>query len=126
VPIYAPPSGMPPVAPRLSGAASPSGYPPTGSWGTLTVVAGPAQRRAYALAGTGALIGRGEDCAVLLIGDNTVSRRHAIIRNDGRQVTLEDTGSTHGTYLAGQRVGSPIPLHSGDIFQVGQTLLRFD
>jgi hypothetical protein len=124
VPVYAPP-GQP-----VGGWAQPRPAPPIllgpGAWGAFTVIAGPAQPRAYPLAGSGALIGRGEDCAVMLLGDGTVSRRHAIIRHDGRQVTIEDAGSSHGTYLGGQRVVAPVPLRRGDIVQVGQTLLRFD
>jgi pSer/pThr/pTyr-binding forkhead associated (FHA) protein len=89
-------------------------------------VAGPTQGRAYALGGSGTFIGRGEDCAVMLMGDGTVSRRHALIRNDGRQITVEDAGSTHGTYLGGQRITSAVPLRRGDIIQIGQTLLRFE
>ena len=72
------------------------------------------------------VIGRGEDCAVMLLGDGSVSRRHALIRSDGRQVTVEDAGSTHGTYLGGRRIGAAVPIQRGDVIQVGQTLLRFD
>ena len=104
----------PPIAPTIS------------PWGQLSVVAGPVEARVYTLGGSGALIGRGDDCAVLLLGDGTISRRHAWIRNDGRQITIEDAGSTHGTYLGGQRIATPIPLRRGDFVQVGQTLLRFD
>jgi pSer/pThr/pTyr-binding forkhead associated (FHA) protein len=103
-----------------------AGPAPNAAWGRLNIVAGPAQGRAYTLGGTGAFIGRGEDCAVMLMGDGTVSRRHALIRNDGRQITVEDAGSTHGTYLGGQRITSAVPLRRGDIIQIGQTLLRFE
>jgi pSer/pThr/pTyr-binding forkhead associated (FHA) protein len=100
--------------------------PSTAPWGQLRVVGGPAQPRAYALAGSGALIGRGDDCAVMVVGDGTISRRHAWIRNDGRQILVEDAGSTHGTYVSGLRVGAAVPLRRGDFIQVGQTLLRFE
>ncbi len=61
----------------------------------------------------------------MLIGDGSVSRRHAIIRNNGRQVTVEDAGSSHGTYLNGVRIVQPTPVRRGDVLQVGQTQLRF-
>jgi thermitase len=125
VPVYAPPSGA--TAPWQAAPVPPPPAPqPVGMWGRLTVIAGPAQPRIYPLAGSGALIGRGEECAVLLIGDGTVSRRHAIIRAASAQVTIEDAGSSHGTYLSGQRVLGPILLRRGDIIQIGQTLLRFE
>lgn len=113
-------------ATAVAPAGPPPGPMPGTRWGTLSVVAGPTPPRAFALAGAGALIGRGDDCGVPLIGDGTISRRHAIIRFDGRQATIEDAGSTHGTYLGGQRVTFAVPLRRGDIIQVGQTLLRFE
>jgi type VII secretion-associated serine protease mycosin len=125
VPVYAPP---PPPAPAPQTPFPPAPHaPPDASpgWGALTVVAGPSQQRAYTLAGPATLIGRDADCAVALIGDGTVSRRHAVVRNDGRRVTVEDAGSSHGTYLNGAYVTGPTPVHRGDVLQVGQTLLRF-
>lgn len=100
--------------------------PAVQAWGALRVIAGPAQPLIYPLIGAGALIGRGEDCAVLILGDAAVSRRHAIIRGNGAQATIEDAGSTHGTYLGGQRIIGATPLRRGDVVQVGQTLLRFE
>jgi thermitase len=120
VPVFAPPQ---PAAPPQRQPAAP--LPPM-SWGRLSVISGPALARTYTLGGSGALIGRGEDCAVMLLGDGTVSRRHALIRSDGRQVTVEDAGSSHGTYLAGRRVVTAVSIQRGDVIQVGQTLLRFE
>lgn len=128
VPVYVPPSAPAPAAPyqpRPAPPAAPAATPPA-VWGALTVIAGPAQARSYPLAGAETLIGRADDCAVVLLGDGTVSRQHARVRNDGRQVTVEDAGSTHGTYLGGQRVTAPTPVRRGDVLQVGQTLLRFE
>jgi hypothetical protein len=124
VPVYAaPPAAAPP---QWQPATPPLlGLPPL-AWGRLSVISGPALARTYALGGSGALIGRGEDCAVMLLGDGSISRRHALIRSDGRQVTVEDAGSTHGTYLAGRRVGAAVSIQRGDVIQVGQTLLRFE
>jgi type VII secretion-associated serine protease mycosin len=119
VPVFAPPASAP-MPPPLAMPLPPA------AWGRLSVISGPAMARSYALGGSGALIGRGEDCAVMLLGDGSVSRRHALIRSDGRQVTLEDAGSTHGTYLSGRRISTAAPLQRGDVIQVGQTLLRFD
>jgi type VII secretion-associated serine protease mycosin len=119
MPVFAPPPAAPPQW-------QPAAPLPPSAWGRLSVISGPALVRTYALGGSGALIGRGEDCAVLLLGDGTVSRRHALIRTDGRQVTVEDAGSSHGTYLAGRRVVTAVPIQRGDVIQVGQTLLRFE
>lgn len=117
-----PPAWVPPPAPMMPPASSPA----RAAWGRLTVIGGPAQMRSYALVDAVTQIGRSDECAVLLIGDGTVSRRHALVRNDGQRVTVEDVGSTHGTYLRGSRVTVPISVQRGDVLQVGQTLLRFE
>lgn len=136
-PVYVPPARVPPqpyppVAPQpqpYQPAAQPQraapAAPPPGAWGSLTVIAGPAQHQPFALSGSEALIGRSEECQIVLLGDGTISRRHAIVRNNGRQVTVEDAGSSHGTYLNGIRVTQAIPVRRGDVVQVGQTQLRF-
>jgi type VII secretion-associated serine protease mycosin len=115
VPVYTPPVAAPIPVPAT---ASPG-------WGTLTVIAGPAQARVYSLQGAVSTIGRDVDCAVVLIGDGSVSRRHAVVRNDGRQIMVEDNTSTHGTFLNAQRVTTPTLVRHGDVLQIGQTLLRF-
>ncbi|WP_448543459.1 S8 family serine peptidase [Roseiflexus sp.] len=126
VPVYTPPPAPAPPQPYRP-APPPVAAPqsPTGAWGTLTVIAGAAQPRTYSLAGAEVLIGRSEECQIVLIGDGSVSRRHAIVRNDGRQVTVADAGSSHGTYLNGVRITQPAPVRRGDVLQVGQTQLRF-
>src|SRR5262245_11745405 len=64
------------------------------------------------------LIGRGRDCDLrLLVAD--VSRHHCLIRVANNEATVEDLGSSNGTYLNGQRVRSQTALHSADMLQVG-------
>jgi DNA-binding winged helix-turn-helix (wHTH) protein len=50
-----------------------------------------------------------------------VSRRHAIIRVDSRRrrVTLEDLGSTNGTFIRRASVDAEVALTDGDLVQVG-------
>jgi DNA-binding winged helix-turn-helix (wHTH) protein len=54
-----------------------------------------------------------------------VSRRHARIRVDGanRRVTLEDLGSTNGTFLRRSLVRTEIELADGDDIKVGTVVL---
>jgi len=129
VPVYAPPPQPAPPQPYQPAPAPPvtaSPQPlPSGAWGTLVVIAGAAQPRTYSLSGAEVVIGRSEECQIVLFGDGSVSRRHATIRNNGRQVTVEDAGSSHGTYLNGVRITQPTPVRRGDVLQVGQTQLRF-
>ena len=61
------------------------------------------------------------------IRDLEVSRLHARVYVDpGGGLTIEDAGSTNGTYLNGTRLTRARRLTPGDVIRVGQTELRFD
>ena len=64
------------------------------------------------------VVGRADECRVVL-GHDTVSRIHALVRRvpDGWEV--EDLGSTNGTWVNGWRV-SRATLHPGDVLQLGE------
>lgn len=79
----------------------------------------------YGLVETEAVIGRAEDCAVVLQGDGTISRRHARITLHGGQAVITDMASLHGTFINGQQITQPTLLRSGDVVRVGQTV-RFE
>lgn len=60
--------------------------------------------------------------------DAKVSRRHARIIRGERSYTIEDLGSTNGTFVnRGRRLlpGNPLILNEGDEIIVGKTFLRF-
>src|SRR5450432_1010326 len=58
-------------------------------------------------------LGRAESNQVML-RDETVSRRHAVIQAQGDQeYWLVDFGSRNGSYVNGQRVARPTRLHDG-------------
>jgi pSer/pThr/pTyr-binding forkhead associated (FHA) protein len=56
-----------------------------------------------------------------------VSRHHAAIHLDGDTVTIEDLGSTNGTFLGDTRLvpGQPYPLRSGDEIRLGKMVILF-
>jgi pSer/pThr/pTyr-binding forkhead associated (FHA) protein len=60
----------------------------------------------------------------LLLADPEVSRNHAVVRAVGSELEIEDVGSSNGTWVNGQRIGSPTKLADGDEIVVGQTYLR--
>lgn len=70
------------------------------------------------------LIGRTSD-ALICVTSPRVSRRHARILVAGESVTLEDLGSTHGTYLGDRRIEGPVELKHGDRIGVGPAELVF-
>jgi DNA-binding winged helix-turn-helix (wHTH) protein len=65
------------------------------------------------------VLGRVDD-GVLWIDSPGVSRRHARIRVEGGQATLEDLGSKNGTFCRGERVTSSVVLSDGDEIRLGK------
>jgi DNA-binding winged helix-turn-helix (wHTH) protein len=71
------------------------------------------------------MVGRSVECTVRL--DSTdVSRRHARILVNNDTATLEDLGSTNGTFINGKRLASPVPLLDGMTVTFGsvETIFR--
>jgi hypothetical protein len=74
-------------------------------------------------------IGRQAGVAILL-DDQDVSRRHALLDRSGRRVVLLDLGSTNGTWVNQRRLPAGDPhgggeLRDGDEVRVGSVRLRF-
>lgn len=73
------------------------------------------------------LLGRAADCA-FVIADSQVSRRHCTIRPCGEgkdgNATIEDLGSSGGTWVNGVRVSRRV-LNDGDIIQLGGFAIAF-
>jgi len=68
-------------------------------------------------------IGRSGDCD-LALNDTYLSTRHARVANDGGDLTIEDLGSTNGTYVNQELVEGRVHLERGDIVQVGGVLFE--
>ena len=71
------------------------------------------------------VIGRNESCD-LIVSDPLVSRRHCQILWDGVYCTVEDLGSTNGTFVNGRAVAAVAPLGFGDEIAIGQVRLRLE
>jgi class 3 adenylate cyclase len=65
----------------------------------------------------------GRECDGLLIADSQASRRHALVTLRGRDLLIEDLGSTNGTFLDEVRVDMPMLLRPGSIARIGDTTL---
>ncbi len=70
-------------------------------------------------------IGREATKDIALPMDNAVSRNHAIISCRNGVCVLQDTGSTNGTHVNGQRITQQ-QLNQGDTVQIGSTRFRFE
>jgi pSer/pThr/pTyr-binding forkhead associated (FHA) protein len=79
----------------------------------LMVREGTSPRRQWALQGAVVVVGRGDDCHVL-IDDRQASRHHARITQTEDGYVLEDLGSKNGTFLNGQLLTAPMVLKDGD------------
>lgn len=73
-------------------------------------------------------IGRTTPCELVLSDDPDMSRRHARISWNGSAWTLEDMGSSNGTFIgefqAERKLTTPAAIKEGEIFRVGLTRLR--
>jgi serine/threonine protein kinase len=69
------------------------------------------------------LIGRQASEEGQLGQDAEISREHARIARSGGNFTIEDLGSTNGTFVNGRKINRPEILSPGDRIQVGATTL---
>jgi hypothetical protein len=67
----------------------------------------------------GVTLGRGD--VEIKLEDPFASTRHAKIVRQGRTLVIEDLGSTNGTYLNGEPLTGPQPLHDGDRIRIGDS-----
>ncbi len=88
---------------------------------TLIMQEGQEDGRSWLVEKEKVIIGRGEDCDVVL-RERQVSRRHAQVRrlDSAASLTyvLEDLGSRNGTCLNGREVTEPCILQDGDEIQI--------
>jgi DNA-binding response OmpR family regulator len=80
--------------------------------------------REHPLAGETTTIGRAIENDIV-ITSRRVSREHARVRRQGRQVLLVDLNSTNGTFLNDERVLAPVRLRDGDSVSIGEVALVF-
>src|SRR5258708_37334262 len=63
------------------------------------------------------VIGRGDD-ANIRVDEEVVSRRHARIVVEGSDVSVEDMGSTNGTFVNEEKINARSALKDGDRIQI--------
>lgn len=70
------------------------------------------------------VLGRDRQSTIFL-DSGRVSRRHARIRIDGEQATIEDLESSNGTTVRGDRISAPEPIRDGDVIGLGGIELTY-
>ena len=88
----------------------------------LVAVSGPSEGKEFELSGA-ATVGR-DQSAGIVIDDAEASRRHASVSVEGLAVTVEDLGSTNGTFVNGQRISAAQTLSQGDKLRIGTTVFE--
>ena len=105
--------------PTGESASGASGSSVAGAFGwALTVETGPQAGLTYVLGPGETVVGRGGDCDIFL-GDVTVSRHHAKLAVSDEHLSIEDLGSTNGTYINGAREDAA-DLKAGDELIIGK------
>jgi diguanylate cyclase (GGDEF)-like protein len=103
--------------------------PPIESEADVILIAHPENQRLgsrFRLApGTTLEIGRSGAVGISLPEVMSISRKHARLRYAGSAVTIEDLGSTNGTYVNGEPIHGRTVLRSGDRFQTAAVHFKF-
>ncbi len=86
---------------------------------TLTMTVGPATGLVVELQKRTLLLGRDPACDVV-VDDVEVSRRHARLIAQSGGYTIEDLGSTNGTFVNEKRIRSIVPLLPGSLIRLGE------
>ena len=58
----------------------------------------------------------------IVVNDRETSRHHLRLMRSGDTMTIEDLGSTNGTFVNGKRVSGVTPLQNGDMIGLGETV----
>ncbi|MFE9422408.1 FHA domain-containing protein [Kitasatospora sp. NPDC006697] len=90
----------------------------------LVVLEGGLAGTTVALQGQVITLGRAHDSTIVLDDDYASSRHARIYPDQTGQWTVEDLGSTNGTYLDRQRLTQPMPLQVGVPIRIGRTVIE--
>jgi hypothetical protein len=97
--------------------------PKRGTPSALVVTAGSLAGTSIRLGDAPVVIGRSNDCT-LVIDDDYASSRHARLFPQDGSWFVEDLGSTNGTYLDRHKVTAAMPAPMGVPIRVGKTVLE--
>jgi pSer/pThr/pTyr-binding forkhead associated (FHA) protein len=89
----------------------------------LVVTEGALQGTTVTLSGVPVTLGRAHD-STLVLTDDYASNKHARLVPTADGWSLEDLGSTNGTYLGATKVSRPTPVPVGSAIRIGKTVLE--
>ena len=91
---------------------------------TLSVEAGPKELRGVKIQVNGPIIVGRSSGADIVIAASYVSARHAQFRLMGKNLFVEDLGSTNGTAVNNNIITAPVALKNNDVVNVGDVAIR--
>ncbi|MDX2024002.1 MAG: GGDEF domain-containing protein [Deltaproteobacteria bacterium] len=89
----------------------------------LVVIYGQDLGRKYNLESPTLVLGRSSKCDIQ-IDQESVSRAHSKIMNQGKTIRIRDLGSTNGTYVNDEQIEERT-LTDGDLIKIGRTIFKF-
>lgn len=124
----APRNGDPALATRSESGGTPATVHQTGQTTRprprrLVVSEGPLVGTEVALGSAPILLGRAQECTVVL-EDDYASGKHARLFPQGSRWFLEDLGSTNGTWLGDEQLTRASTVEPGDRIRIGKTVLE--
>lgn len=87
----------------------------------LVIRRGPQPNQTYEISKDVTSLGR-DITNDIVINDRETSRHHLRLQRSADTVTVEDLGSTNGTFVNGKRVTGVTPLQNGDMLGLGETV----
>lgn len=91
----------------------------------LVCTGGPHAGEIFELRSGVTTLGRATDNVLPLPYDKEISRRHAIILQEGDEFIIQDQNSLNGTFVNNQRIEGPHPLADGDTIIIGVSHLEY-
>jgi pSer/pThr/pTyr-binding forkhead associated (FHA) protein len=117
------PSAVPQSAPAPKAAKQPKAPKRKGVPTRLVVTEGGLQGTTVTLADAPVTLGRAHD-STLVLTDDYASNKHARLVPTADGWSLEDLGSTNGTYLGTTKVSRPTLVQAGTAIRIGKTVLE--
>jgi predicted component of type VI protein secretion system len=87
----------------------------------IVMRAGPTPGKVFPVSGESFTIGR-EPGNGIIINDAEISRKHARMSQQENTYTIEDLGSTNGTFVNGVRLTAPHALRPGEVIAFGEQI----
>lgn len=118
-----PNNGTEPLERRLDIVVTQGSSAPTGK-SFLLVVAGETAGKLFPLSKQELFIGRSAN-ADIRINEKAVSHMHARLRLNENECSINDLGSTNGTFVNNELIAGPVRLRAGDTICVGATTFTY-